>query len=345
MSSAKKIGSPPGTLVHVGKKRTHDVRITQYIYDKESVEKYAIGSVDDIRDPGKRNSWIDVSGIHDMDIIEKFGARYDIHSLVLEDIMNTHQRPKLEEYEDYLFIVLKGLSAIDGGIELEQVSLLLFHNLAITFQEGEETMFSNLEERLNAPKGKLKKYGSDYLAYAAIDIIVDGYFIILENLAEKIQCLEREVIVEMSEEGLVKIQRLKNELTELRKTIYPLREVMSKLEKTGSDLIKDSTDIYLRDVYDHLVQILEAIETYREMLSGLLEIHLSNMSNKMNEVMKILTIIATIFIPLSFITGVFGMNFVYMPELQWKYSYPLTLAAMFLIVIVMLLFFRKKRWI
>jgi len=345
MHELKKVGSPPGTLVHIGKKRSHDVKVTQYLYSKDHLESFELKGLDDIKKDSDKRSWIDVTGIHDTSIVEEFGRRYDIHPLVLEDIMNSQQRPKLEEYEDYVFIVLKAISVINKGMEMEQISIVMFEDYVITFQEGTENAFANIVERLERSKGKLRMHGCDYLTYALIDTVVDRHFLVLEMISEDIQRLEHELMHNVSKDFLIRIQSMKNELADLRKTTYSHREIMNKMEKMENELFKESTAIYLRDVYDHLVQIMESIETYREMLSGLLEIYLSNLSNKMNEVMKVLTIIATIFIPLSFIAGVFGMNFVNMPELEWKWAYPFTLFGMFTIAIVMVLFFKKKRWL
>jgi len=345
MSEGHKIGIPPGTLVHVGERKIEDVMIEAYVYDKDSFDHHPVVSLSElVLDPSKR-TWIDVRGIHDDGIIREFGDRFGIHPLVLEDIMNSRQRPKIEEYEDYLFIVLKGILPLDDGYIMEHVSILLFSNLVITFQEVPENSFANLLERFEKSKGRIRADGSDYLVYAIIDTVVDRYFLVVENLSEKIEDLEYEIVENLTDGSLARIQMIKKDITEIRKTVNPHRDIAYKLERIENDLINDNTNIYIRDVYDHLVQIIENIDTYREILSGLLEIHLSNLSNKMNEVMKVLTVIATIFIPLSFIAGVFGMNFANMPELGWKYSYPITLFSMLFIGLIMMMFFRGKKWI
>ena len=345
MPRDRKIGAPPGTLVHIGEKMNGNIKISQITYDKEGLEEYVIPDVINIELDATRNNWIDIQGLHDVDVIAKLGKKYDIHSLVLEDIVNTEHRPKIEEYEDYVFIILKTISGLEGNNELEQVSILLGKNYVFTFQEGNINNLGNIRERLKNQKGKLRTHSCDFLAYSIIDALIDKYFLLTDQYADTIQHLEDEIIHSPDKDSLLKLQKMKNEVANIRKTIYPVREIINRFEKVDNDFMDQSTTIYLRDIYDHAIQIIEAIDTYRETLSGLIEVYLSNLSNRMNEVMKVLTIIATIFIPLSFLAGVFGMNFVYMPELGWRYSYPIFIISMCLIATSMLYFFKKKGWI
>ena len=256
-----------------------------------------------------------------------WGSATDFHPLVLEDILNTDQRPKMEEYGDYLYIVLKMLHDKGKGnqIEAEQVSLVLGPNFVFSFQESGGDVFDQIRERLRTGKGRLRKMGADYLAYTLVDAIVDYYFVILEKLGERIELLEEELVAHPRTETLKEIHTLKREMIFLRKAVWPLREVISGLQRGESPLVQKTTGIYLRDVYDHTIQVIDTIETFRDMLSGVLDIYLSSVSNRLNPVMKVLTIIATVFMPLTFLAGVYGMNFKYMPELEWRWGYPVAL--------------------
>ncbi|MBN1786110.1 MAG: magnesium/cobalt transporter CorA [Candidatus Methanofastidiosa archaeon] len=346
MPNRKEVGAPPGTLVHVGRKKAQTVAIRQLFYNADDFEDIEIKNLDELKRAKKgMNSWINVSGIHEIGVIESIGNYFEIHPLVLEDILNTEQRPKLDEYDDYVFIVIKSISSFDPEIDHEQISIILMENLVITFQEGLENHLDGLMERLAKHQGRLRTHGSDYLAYAVLDTIVDKYFLLLDHYSSVIEGLEVKIIDSPSKDILSRIQKLKKQIADIRKTMYLNREIIGRFEKIDTRILDSSTLPYVRDVHDHTVQILESFDNYREILSGLLEIYLSNLSNKMNEVMKVLTIIATIFIPLSFIAGVFGMNFAHMPELGWKYSYPIALISMLIIALFMLRFFSKKEWI
>jgi magnesium transporter len=291
-------------------------------------------------------SWVNVDGINQMALLKKLGDCFGIHPLVLEDIANTEQRPKAEEYEDYLFLVLKVLSPAPAGITREQISLVLGKNWLITFQEGlEGDPFGPVRTRLENGQGRIRGEGADYLAYSLIDVVVDNYFHVLEQVAESIEAIEEELIVAPTQRTLAEIYRLKRELLFIHKAVWPLREVVSSMIRRESPLVKDQTIIYLRDVYDHTIQVIETLETLREMLSGMLDIYLSSVSNRMNSIMKVLTIIATIFMPLTFIAGLYGMNFKYMPELEQHWGYPAVLMLMAVVTVGMLIFFRRKRWI
>ena len=344
-----KAGLPPGTLVHVGEQKSETVRITYIDYDeKQFQEKEAIGIEEcfHFKDT-PTTTWINIDGVHNVELIEKIGAKYDLHPLILEDILNTEQRPKFEDYEKYLFIVFKMLryNEYKQKIESEQVSVVLGQNFVISFQARVGDVFEQIRDRIRSAKGRIRKMGPDYLAYSLIDAIVDGYFTILEKLGEKIELLEEQLVAEPTEKTLQQIHRLKREMIVLRKSVWPLREVIGSLQRTESKLISDVTSIYLRDVYDHTIQVIDTIESFRDMVTGMVDIYLSSISNRMNAVMKVLTIIATIFIPLTFIAGVYGMNFKYMPELQWRWGYPVILLVMVLVAAVMLLYFRRKKWL
>ncbi|PYV44648.1 MAG: magnesium and cobalt transport protein CorA [Acidobacteria bacterium] len=347
---SKKVGLPPGTLLYVGEKRTEKVTIKIIDYDETSLQEKEARTVEDCF-PYKNKptvTWINVDGIHRVDIIETIGKHFGVHSLVLEDILNTGQRPKMDNYGDYLFIVLKMIYCNGKGSEIiaEQISLILGSNFVISFQEeAERDVFNPVRERIRNGTGRIRKMGADYLAYALMDAIVDNYFAVLEKLGEQIELLQEELISDPTPETLHAINHLKRQMIFLRKSVWPLREVVSGLERGESPLIKAETNIFLRDLYDHTIQIMDALETCRDMLSGMLDIYLSSISNKMNGVMKVLTIIATIFIPLTFIAGVYGMNFKYMPELEWRWSYPVLLLAMAVIVVSMLMYFRRKKWL
>jgi magnesium transporter len=295
-------------------------------------------------------SWLNVDGVHQAQVIEEIGTNLDIHPLVMEDILNTSQRPKIEDFDEYIYIVLKMLywNEEHSEVESEQVSLILGDTYVISFQEGDITgkdVFEAVRGRIRGGKSRISKRGADYLLYSLIDAAVDHYFVILEHLGERITDLEEELVTDPTIDTLQLIHNLKRELVFLRKYVWPLREVVSRLEKAETDLLEESTSIYLRDVYDHTIQVIDTIETFREMISGMLDIYLSSISNKMNEVMKVLTIIATVFIPLTFIAGIYGMNFVYMPELQWRFGYFIVLFIMALIFIGMIIYFRRRRWL
>jgi len=346
---SRKAGLPPGTLVHIGKRKAESVRITIIDYDEEKFQEKQISTIEQCF-PFKETAtvtWINIDGIHDVSLIEKLGKQFELHPLILEDILNTEQRPKLEDFEKYIFIVLKMLSYDDKEqtIEAEQVSLVVGPNFVISFQERAGDVFEQIRDRIRNAKGRVRRMGADYLGYTLIDAVVDGYFSILEKFGEKVEALEEELVTEATNKTMQQIHNLKRELILLRKSVWPLREVISALQRSDISIIKETTGIYLRDVYDHSIQIIDTIESFRDMVSGMLDIYLSSISNRMNAVMKVLTIIATIFIPLTFVAGIYGMNFKFMPELEWHWGYPTALGVMVIIAIIMLMYFRRKKWL
>jgi len=344
----KKVGSPPGTLVYTGEKPKIKTKIKIIDYDSEN---FSIEEIKDLNNNllkiGKNKvRWINITGLSEINIIEKIGELFNLHPLVLEDILNPNQRPKFEDYEDYIFIVLKILiwNQEDEIFETEQISFILGINFVISFLEQESNIFNPIIERIQFKKGRIRGMNADYLIYALIDVIVDDYFIILEIIGENIEEIEDKLIKNPEPEVLQSIYQLKRNSIDVRKSIWPLREVINKLLRVQSNLISDELQIYTRDLYDHVFRISDLLENYRDIIFGMLDMYLSSVSNRMNEIMKVLTIISTIFIPLSFLAGFYGMNFLYMPELKSPISYPILILVMILIVFIMVMFFRKRKW-
>ncbi len=344
-----KTGLPPGSLVYVGDKKAEEANISVIEYDENLFNERSLSKVSECFTFKNKSAvtWVDVDLVHQVDIIEKIGHCHGFHPLVLEDILNTDQRPKMEDFGDYIYVVLRILlcNGSNDGVISEQVSIILGPNYVISFQERELGFFTALRERLKAGKGRIRKLGADYLAYALLDTIVDNYFVVLEKLGERIEDLEEQLVAAPTPAVLQAIHKLKRDMIFMRKSVWPLREVIAALARGDSTLIDEPTRIYLRDVYDHTIQVIDTMETFRDMISGMLDIYLSSVSNRLNEVMKVLTIIATIFIPLTFIVGVYGMNFEYMPELEWRWSYPAVMLVMLVIGLFMVAFFRKKKWL
>jgi len=341
---------PPGSLIYLGDKKDKAFEITIATYnDREYFETKAnffqecpvlSPEVDTV-------TWINVNGLQNTKNLEELGKCFHLHPLVLEDILNTDQRPKLEDYGDYLFIVVKMLHLQDNQREIgaEQVSFILGKNYVISLHEQDEDIFQVVRDRLKAGKGRIRRAGADYLAYCLLDLIVDHYFLILERLGEVIEDLETELVSQPTPATLSEIHRLKRDLILLRKSIWPLREVINGLERLESPLVRSATLVYLKDLYDHAIQVMDSLETFRDIVSGMLDIYLSSVSHRLNEIMKVLTIIATIFIPLTFIAGIYGMNFENMPELKWSWGYFMVLSLMALVALLMLVQFWRKGWI
>lgn len=352
---SKSLGQPPGTLIYEGKSRSDEVKITIFDYDEKEFQEKTAKTVEECI-PFKDKptvTWINVDGIHRIDILQKLSLCYDLHHLVLEDILNINQRPKMEDLGAYIYIAAKMLSYDEktGGISEEQVSILFGSNFLITFQEEKPgDVFDVTRQRIKNNKGKIRKMGPDYLAYSLLDAIVDNYFIILENIGERVETIEDELISNPVPKTLHQINELKRNIIFLRKSVWPLREVINGITRSGSALIKDNTLIYFNDIYDHTIQVIDTIEAFRDIVSGMLDIYLSSLSNRLNQIMKVLTIIATIFMPLTFIAGIYGMNFntaaspINMPELNWRFGYLFVLNLMALIALGMLAYFKRKNW-
>ncbi len=345
---SKTAGTVPGTLVHVGDRTTGAVAITLIDYNETEFQEKRLSSIEECFPCKNRStvSWINIDGVHNTDIIEKVGANYNLHPLILEDIVNTDQRPKLEDFENYIFIVLKMLyfNEQQGNLEIEQISLILGSNYVISFQEKEGDVFNSIRERIRNAKGRIRKMGADYLTYAIMDAIVDSYYAITEKYSDKVEEMSDKMIENPNPNAMLIIQDYKGEMIMLRRSVWPLREVISKMMRTEPPLIQRTTEIYLRDIYDHSIQIIDTVGSLRDMVSGMQDIYLASVSNKMNEVMKVLTIFAAIFIPLTFITGIYGMNFKYMPEINTKAGYFLILGVMVALATTMVLYFKKKKW-
>ena len=346
---SSKSGLPPGTPVHIGEQKLEKMFLTALTYSEHTFHEIHTHRVEEVVPLAgiAEHVWITVQGIHHIEGLQQLGTAFGLHPLVMEDIVNTHQRPKIEDYGEYLFLVMKAVSRKDPGQSLmvEQVSLIVGKNFVLCFLEGNDDPFVDLRGRLRNEKGRLRKMGCDYLTYAHLDTIVDQYFPLLEQLGEDIEQLEEELIAHADRGTLRTLHGFKQEMILLRRAIWPLRDVLGHLERGDSTLIHSSTHIYLRDVYDHTIQLIETTETYRDMLGGMMDIYLTSLSNKLNETMKVLTVIATIFIPLTFIVGIYGMNFEVMPELEWPWGYPLVMSLMLVLAIGMLWAFRKKHWI
>ncbi len=346
---SKKTGLPPGTPVYVGERKDEKVKITVLDYDEGYFEEKELEQIEECF-PFKDTStvtWINIDGIHQIDIIEKVGRHFGLHPLIQEDIVNTEQRPKMEDFGDFIFVVLKMIyhDENEDGIKIEQVSLILGENFVISFQEREGDIFNHVRERIRKCKGRIRKMKADYLAYSLLDAVVDNYFFILEKTGEQVEGLEEKVVSEPKPETLQEIHKLKRGMIFLRRSVWPLREVISTLERGDSSLIRETCRIYLRDVYDHTIQVIDSVETFRDMLSGMHDTFLSSISNRMNEIMKVLTIIATIFIPLTFIAGIYGMNFKFMPELDWRWGYFTVWIVILFLAVLMVVFFKRKKWL
>jgi magnesium transporter len=347
--ASKKAGLAPGTIIHVGEAKTGNPRITLINYNKDNFEEKTVESIEDcfLCKDTETVSWINVDGVHQVDIVEKIGTHFGLHPLVMEDIVHTEQRPKMEDFESYIYLVIKMLQFDDDTsvVTSEQVSIILGSGFVLSFQEVEGDTFDHVRERIRNSKGRIRSAGASYLAYALMDSIVDNYFVVLEKIGEYLEVLEEDMIENPTPAILQDIHMIKKEIIYLRRSVWPLREVINNLDRSESPLVEKVTVVFLKDLYDHTIRIIETAETYRDITSGIMDVYLSSVSNKMNEVMKTLTIIATIFIPLTFIAGVYGMNFEHMPELDWEWGYLAALTIMATISVSMLIYFRRKRWL
>lgn len=339
----------PGTMHFSGERKVENTTMKVIDYDTEHYEEREVNSLDEClpyRDT-ETVTWVNINGLHDTELLREFGEAFNIHTLVMEDIVNTHQRPKMEDYGDYIYVVSRMLSMDADGIHLvsEQISLILGPNFVLTFQERPGDVLEQVRERLRRGKGRIRGNGTGYLTYALIDAVVDHYFSVLEAFGDHIEALEEELLDNPGMEDLQTIHHLKRETVMLRRAVWPMREVVSGLDREGLALIGEHVTPFLRDLYDHVIQVADAVESFRDILSGLQDLYMSSVSNRMNEVMKVLTIFASIFVPLTFVAGIYGMNFEHMPELAWKWSYPIFWTAIVTLVSVMLVFFRRRKWL
>ncbi len=348
--ASDKTGLPPGSLVHVGNVLTEETRISVVDYSKDVATETQISSIDELLSYRQSDTvtWVIVEGLSNVGVVEQIGEMFGIHQLVLEDILNTHQRPKFEEYEDYLYIVLKGMMAEgeEFTVSYEQISLLLLENIVFAFKEKQDELFAPVLQRIRTSKGRFRSLGADFLTYSILDAIIDQNFILIDALDEAITVLEDQLLAgEPSNATLNAIQRLKREIVGVRRYVSPIRELINEMLRSESPLIDEKTHIYLRDVSDHAIRVIESIELHRDIISGLLDIYISSVSNKMNEVMKVLTVFASIFIPMTFLTGIYGMNFEYMPELKLHWTYPALWLVFLTIPVSLLIYFKRKKWL
>lgn len=348
-TSKKSLNQAPGTVTYVGNKEKTETKLDVIDYSAENYERYISKTPEDAFKFEAENNitWINIDGLSNTKEIEKVGKYYELHPLIIEDIVNTNQRPKIDEYHDYFFIVAKMLYRNkEGTLEHEHISIVLGKNYVLTFQEAGGDVFDGVRDRLAKAKGRIRSRGADYLVFALLDAIVDNYFIVMEEISEKIEDIEDRLLsVQPTDEITFEIQELKKTMLRIRRAVFPLREVVSRLEKVDGGLIDEQTVHYIRDLYDHIIQVSENIDVYREMAWGLMDMYMTTISYKMNEVMKVLTIMASIFIPLTFLAGIYGMNFSNMPELEWEYGYPTLLIIMFLLFSGMIFYFKRKHWL
>lgn len=349
-SSTDKASLPPGSMIFIGEQKMESARIDVIDFNETELNELhnvAIGRCVEMARTPDTVTWINVTGLHDINLIKKLGEPLGLHPLTLEDIVNTAQRPKIEEFPGYVYMVLKMIhyDLATNQIEMEHVSLIIGESYVVSFQEKEGDVFDPVRERIRASKGRIRSMKADYLAYALMDAVVDNYFLVVEHIGDQIEDLEDRVLADPNPTILQELHRLKRDLLTIRKAVWPLREEIGALIKSESALIRAETKVYLRDLYDHIIQIIDMVETFRDILGGIHDLYLSNISIRMNEIMKVLTIIATIFIPLTFIVGVYGMNFEYMPELNWRWGYFSVWGVMIVIAIGMVIYFRKKKWL
>jgi magnesium transporter len=345
----KHIGLPPGSVVFVGEKKAEAVQFSVLDYTADHLEETQLSSADEVlpyRD-SPTTTWINVSGVHDEAAIRTIGDHFGLHPLIQEDIVHTGQRPKLETYDDHVYVVSKMLyhDDVEDHLRAEQVSFVLGGSYLISFQEDPGDVFDPVRTRLRQGRGRIRGSGTDYLTYALLDVIVDHYFVILEELGGRTEEIEDEVLDDPKAETQERINDLRRDLIFMRRMTWPKRELLSQLQRLDSPLWSDETQPFVRDTYDHAVQVLDLVESLRDVVGGLTDLYMTSLSNRMNEIMKVLTIIGTIFIPLTFVAGIYGMNFEYMPELTVWYGYPVAMTVMAAIAVVLLLYFRRKEWI
>lgn len=339
----------PGTVTYTGKKSITKTQLDIIDYSKEHYDHFETHNIDDAFkfEDASHITWINVNGLSNSEDIITLGNHFELHPLIQEDIVTTTQRPKIDEYEEYLFIVFKMLHYDNNEVlSIEHVSMVMGKDYLVTFQEAEGDVFGDLRERLEHGKGRIRGAGADYLMFAVLDAVVDNYFTVVEFLSNKVELLEDKLFDDKEDANITQeIQDLKKEILKIRRAVLPLREVVNRLEKIETPLIEERTNKYIRDLYDHIIQVNESVEIYRDMIWGLMDMYMTTISNKMNEVMKVLTIMASIFIPLTFLAGIYGMNFDNMPELHFKNSYFYLLGVMVLVFFGMIWYFKRKKWL
>jgi magnesium transporter len=344
-----KAGLPPGTMVHIGKQRQTPARLTLMEYDAQQFTEEELASPEECLPflDAPTVTWLNIAGLNDLDAIAVIGQHLNLHPLLLEDLVDTSQRPKVEDYGPYLFIIVKMLdyAVPTEEVEVEQVSLIVGKDYVVSFQEDEDDVFDGVRDRIRSGKGRIRTMGADYLAYALIDAVVDNYFHVLERIGEDTEGIEEVLLEESAQEVLQVLSHLKREMVAVRRAVWPLRDVLAILVREETPLIQPETRIYLRDVYDHTVQMIDVIESEREGLSSMLDVYLTSVSNRTNEIVKVLTIFSAIFIPLTFLAGVYGMNFQYFPEITWRWGYPLFWVMAGVIAGLLLIYLRRKRWL
>ncbi len=349
-SSAHKSGLPPGSLVHIGDVHSAVTTMTITRYHAHELKTQTLESITQLKDMDFKQgmTWVNIDGLTDTSIVEFIGQQFNIHPLILEDILSTHQRPKLEEEDDYLYLVVKAVTAENHEAlipEYHQISFLVLENLLLTFKEKNDDLFTPLLHRLQNPKGRLRLLGVDYLTYAVLDRIIDEYFVIEDRLDDIIDPLEESLLEKPADDTLNIIQNLRRQLITMKRNIAHVRELLTDIQHSDSYLLTPQTERFFADVFDHVIRVCDSIDSYRERITAVQETYLTLMSNKMNETMKVLTIFASIFIPLTFIAGIYGMNFEYMPELAWKWAYPSLWGLFIIITVVLLIYFKRKRWL
>lgn len=340
--------TPPGTIQYVGKPREEKTRIDLIEYNESEVAEYKIERPENLKKYLKNDKvkWIRITGVHDAELITQIGELFQINQLELEDLSNTSQRPRMEERDSYIFQIYKALllNPEDKEVSIEQVSLILGENYVISFHETEPKLFDSLRTRIITGKGRVRKMKSDYLAFTLADIMIDQYFLILEDIGDTIEIVENELITNPGGASQESIYRIKRRLVYIGRTIWPVRELINEMERSDHFLIHDENRIYFRNIYDHSVQIIESLDSLRDLTSGMMDLYLSSVSLKLNEIMKVLTIFSALFIPLTFLAGVYGMNFKFFPELGWRWGYAIFWGICILAAILMLFYFRRKKW-
>jgi magnesium transporter len=348
-SRRKSPGLPPGSLIYTGRQRDEDPLMSVTRYHGQAFQEWQEerGEAISFDIQPEQVNWFDLKGLHQVERVERLGKEFQIHPLILEDILETEQRPKFEEYDQGFFLIARAIhfDPVGPSIRTEQIGVYVTQNTVVSFQEDISDFFTQVRDRLRAGKGKIRLRGADYLAYALIDTIVDHYYLVLDQLEELINTLEEEILTDASNKTKGRIHRLKREMLVLRRSVTPLREAINRFSRAEHALIDANTQLFIRDLYDHTIQVMDSIETYRDTLTGLQDLYLSELSYRMNSVMQVLTIISTIFIPLTFLAGVYGMNFAYMPELDYRYSYFILWGIMIVLFVLGVWYFRKKDWL